>query len=133
MSHHQRQPDIVQRHLRGEHVAVIVVHAFEKAFCINFTPNVDTDEVSAHCPKSSIVQVPWASLGRSPVLVEVDRLYILAGPKEEKLDDDDTTTEAFLLPPLNPPVQLLPRKSEEINLCPHSRHMYLVLCLLLGR
>lgn len=30
-----------------------------------------------------VMQVPWANLGRSPVLVSIDRLYILAGPKSE--------------------------------------------------
>ena len=34
------------------------------------------------------VQVPWASLGRAPVLVELDRLYLLAGPKEEFEEQD---------------------------------------------
>lgn len=35
-----------------------------------------------------INQVPWASLGRAPVLVELDRLYLLAGPKEEFEEQD---------------------------------------------
>ena len=34
------------------------------------------------------MQVPWTSLGKSPVLVELDRLYILAGPKEDNLAED---------------------------------------------
>lgn len=34
------------------------------------------------------LQVPWASLGRAPVLVELDRLYLLAGPKEEFEEQD---------------------------------------------
>lgn len=29
------------------------------------------------------LQVPWANLGRSPVIITIDRLYILAGPKTE--------------------------------------------------
>lgn len=28
-------------------------------------------------------QVPWSKLGQEPVIVEFDRLYILAGPKAE--------------------------------------------------
>ena len=32
--------------------------------------------------------MPWASLGRAPVLVELDRLYLLAGPKQEFEDSD---------------------------------------------
>lgn len=35
-----------------------------------------------------MLQVPWASLGRAPVLVELDRLYLLAGPKEEFEEQD---------------------------------------------
>ena len=38
------------------------------------------------------MQVPWASLGRAPVLVELDRLYLLAGPKEE-FEESDSSTE----------------------------------------
>lgn len=38
-----------------------------------------------HC---LLLQVPWASLGRAPVLVELDRLYLLAGPKEEFEEQD---------------------------------------------
>lgn len=38
-----------------------------------------------HC---MLLQVPWASLGRAPVLVELDRLYLLAGPKEEFEEQD---------------------------------------------
>ena len=35
-----------------------------------------------------MVQVPWANLGRAPVLVELDRLYLLAGPKDEFAEQD---------------------------------------------
>ena len=34
--------------------------------------------VTLVCP---LIQIPWAKLGREPVVVEIDRLYILAGPK----------------------------------------------------
>lgn len=36
-----------------------------------------------------MLQVPWASLGRSPAIVELDRLYLLAGPKEEESPEDE--------------------------------------------
>lgn len=36
-----------------------------------------------------LLQVPWASLGRSPVLVELDRLYILAGQKADYLSEEE--------------------------------------------
>ena len=36
------------------------------------------------------MQVPWASLGRSPVLVELDRLYLLAGPKADQTATQET-------------------------------------------
>ena len=42
------------------------------------------------------VQVPWASLGRAPVLVELDRLYLLAGPKEEYEDSDASSEQVRL-------------------------------------
>ena len=41
---------------------------------------------------ADLLQVPWASLGRAPVLVELDRLYLLAGPKEE-FEDADSVLE----------------------------------------
>lgn len=47
-----------------------------------------------------LFQVPWASLGRSPVLVELDRLYILAGPKVD--DGSDEVAEVSLVQELPP-------------------------------
>ena len=34
-------------------------------------------------------QIPWANLGKSAVVVEIDRLYILAGPKIEVATGED--------------------------------------------
>lgn len=42
-----------------------------------------TDRIRVGLSTTLMLQVPWASLGRAPVLVELDRLYLLAGPKEE--------------------------------------------------
>ncbi|KAK9815130.1 hypothetical protein WJX73_008307 [Symbiochloris irregularis] len=39
------------------------------------------------------LKVPWRSLGRSPVIVEMDRLFILAGPKQEAAEDMDVDDE----------------------------------------
>ncbi|KAK9858457.1 hypothetical protein WJX84_002370 [Apatococcus fuscideae] len=39
------------------------------------------------------LKVPWASLGKSPVLVEMDRLYILAGSKESSVESTGESTE----------------------------------------
>ena len=36
-----------------------------------------------------MLQVPWTNLGRSAVLVYIDRLYILAGPKTDPTEDKD--------------------------------------------
>ena len=36
-----------------------------------------------HSAANPLLQVPWASLGRAPVIVEMDRLYVLAGPRVE--------------------------------------------------
>ena len=36
-----------------------------------------------HSAAHPMLQVPWASLGRAPVIVEMDRLYVLAGPRVE--------------------------------------------------
>ena len=41
-------------------------------------------------------QVPWASLGRAPVLVELDRLYLLAGPKEEFEESDHSLEQVCI-------------------------------------
>ena len=40
------------------------------------------------------VQVPWSRLGKEPVVVEFDRLYILAGPRTEQKDKDDSVVGA---------------------------------------
>ena len=32
----------------------------------------------------SLLQVPWSSLGRVPVEVKIDRLYLLATPKTDE-------------------------------------------------
>ena len=42
-----------------------------------------------------MLQVPWASLGRAPVLVELDRLYLLAGPKEEFEEQDSYLEQVY--------------------------------------
>ncbi|KAK9864527.1 hypothetical protein WJX84_002714 [Apatococcus fuscideae] len=39
------------------------------------------------------LKVPWASLGKSPVLVEMDRVYILAGSKEASVESTGESTE----------------------------------------
>ncbi|KAL3132003.1 hypothetical protein ABBQ32_008624 [Trebouxia sp. C0010 RCD-2024] len=44
---------------------------------------------------SLTLKVPWASLGRAPVLVELDRLYLLAGPKEEFEEQDSGLEQDF--------------------------------------
>ena len=36
-----------------------------------------------------VLQVPWTNLGKSAVLVYIDRLYILAGPKTDPTKDED--------------------------------------------
>ena len=36
-----------------------------------------------------MMQIPWANLGKSAVVVEIDRLYILAGPKIEVATGED--------------------------------------------
>ena len=36
-----------------------------------------------------MLQVPWTNLGKSAVLVYIDRLYILAGPKTDPTKDED--------------------------------------------
>ena len=43
------------------------------------------------------LQVPWRSLGRTPVVVEMDRLFILAGPKQEAAEDLDVVGRVMLL------------------------------------
>ena len=42
-----------------------------------------------------MIQLPWASLGRAPVLVELDRLYLLAGPKEEFEEQDSDIEQVY--------------------------------------
>ncbi len=49
----------------------------------------------------SYLQVPWASLGTAPVLVELDRLYLLAGPKEE-FEESDSSLEQVSTPSAGP-------------------------------
>ena len=39
------------------------------------------------------LQIPWTNLGKSAVVVYVDRLYILAGPKIEAASAEDGTYE----------------------------------------
>ena len=39
------------------------------------------------------LQVPWANLGRSPVIITIDRLYILAGPKTEEPSGEEEQYE----------------------------------------
>ena len=41
-------------------------------------------QIGAHLPAD-----PWANLGKSAVVVEIDRLYILAGPRTEVASEDD--------------------------------------------
>jgi hypothetical protein len=36
----------------------------------------------------SLLQVPWSNLGQQPVVAELDRLFLVAGPKE-----DDSTKQ----------------------------------------
>lgn len=62
---------------------------------MRFTEDISWCMATSHqsCdPECKEVQVPWASLGKSPVIVELDRLYLLAGPKDDAVvaeDDDD--------------------------------------------
>ena len=44
-----------------------------------------------------LLQVPWASLGKSPVLVEMDRVYILAGSKESSVESTGESTEVLMV------------------------------------
>ena len=39
---------------------------------------------------SLTVKVPWASLGKEPVIVEIDRVFLLVGPETyvEEVDED---------------------------------------------
>lgn len=39
------------------------------------------------------MQVPWAKLGREPIVVEFDRLYLLAGPPQYPTSSDALSTE----------------------------------------
>jgi hypothetical protein len=48
-------------------------------------------------------QIPWANLGKSAVVVEIDRLYVLAGPRIEVASEDD---EAYVV--LHPPSRRMP-------------------------
>ncbi|KAK9908805.1 hypothetical protein WJX75_003140 [Coccomyxa subellipsoidea] len=43
---------------------------------------------------SLTLKVPWANLGRSPVIITIDRLYILAGPKTEVSSCEEEQYEA---------------------------------------
>lgn len=56
-----------------------------------------------HSAARPLLQVPWASLGRAPVIVEMDRLYVLAGPRVEtegpESDENQVTADnAHILP-----------------------------------
>ena len=46
---------------------------------------------SKHWTDCCMLQVPWTNLGKSAVLVYIDRLYILAGPKTDpaKVENGD--------------------------------------------
>ena len=50
-----------------------------------------------HATHGKLSQVPWASLGRAPVLVELDRLYLLAGPKQEFEESDPSEEQVVCL------------------------------------
>lgn len=39
------------------------------------------------------LQIPWTNLGKSAVVVYIDRLYILAGPKTETASAEDGNYE----------------------------------------
>ena len=41
------------------------------------------------------LQIPWTNLGKSAVVVYIDRLYILAGPKTEAASTEDGTYEVI--------------------------------------
>lgn len=43
------------------------------------------------------MQVPWANLGKSAVVVHIDQLYILAGPKVEAEAGDEESYEVYFL------------------------------------
>lgn len=51
---------------------------------------------NAPSPASHILQIPWTNLGKSAVVVHIDRLYILAGPKTEAASAEDGTYEASI-------------------------------------
>lgn len=60
------------------------------------------DIMMAFLKSMLLLQVPWANLGRSPVLVSIDRLYILAGPKSEVSTGEEEQYEvAYCLSHLN--------------------------------
>lgn len=46
------------------------------------------------------LQVPWANLGKSSVIVTIDRLYILAGPKTEGTSSEDEEYEVSRIFPV---------------------------------
>ena len=46
------------------------------------------------------MQVPWRSLGRSPVIVEMDRIYLLAGPKHPEVDESIAAEQEVCRAPL---------------------------------
>ena len=48
------------------------------------------------------LQIPWANLGKSAVVVEIDRLYILAGPRIETSSESDEAYMVLLLPACMP-------------------------------
>lgn len=43
-----------------------------------------------HARTGVLLQVPWSRLGKEPVVVEFDRLYILAGPRSEEAGSTGT-------------------------------------------
>lgn len=53
--------------------------------------------ITALLRSTLLLQVPWANLGRSPVLVSIDRLYILAGPKSEVPTGEEEQYEVAIL------------------------------------
>ena len=57
-----------------------VAETFDTVICHNITLQCLSKQISNGL---ACLQIPWASLGKSAVVVIMDRLYVLAGPKDD--------------------------------------------------
>jgi hypothetical protein len=94
------------KHLRGTPLqhscnvlcnVMLTKHLQENIATMGLLPFTVAEQWCNACGWLLLLQVPWSNLGQQPVVAELDRLFLVAGPKEDdstKQQDGSSPTAA---------------------------------------